>query len=109
MRGKAVSVSRLGDELRVWDLEGGIASRRNQQRSRSGDLSVRVQPAKSSGDIRATEGNSSPPRTSIRFALDQGFDDAAINRGWVGFDEQNVVVLREKIEGDQALVIYNFA
>jgi hypothetical protein len=44
----------------------------------------------------------------LRFALDQGFDDSSVSRGWVGFDEQNVIVLREKSEGSQALVVYDF-
>jgi hypothetical protein len=37
-----------------------------------------------------------------------GFEELSIVRGWVGFDEENVVVLREKNEGSQALVVYDF-
>jgi hypothetical protein len=99
MRGKAVSVSRLGDELRVWDLEGGMASSATRKRSLNGELSVRVQP------LRATDDVDEP---GLKFALEQRFDDETINRGWVGFDEQNVIVLREKAEGSQALVVYDF-
>lgn len=107
MRGKAVSVSRLGDELRVWDLEGGMTSQTNRRRFRNGDLSVRVQPSKAlegSDDARDTV----QQNNGLRFALDQSFDDSTISRGWVGFDEQNVIVLREKSEGSQALVVYDF-
>jgi hypothetical protein len=103
MRGKAVSVSRLGDELRVWDLEGGMTSSVNRKRSRNGELSVRVQPCKA-----IDEDDESGREGGLRFALDQGFDDSSVSRGWVGFDEQNVVVLREKSEGSQALVVYDF-
>jgi len=30
-------------------------------------------------------------------------------RGWVGFDEENVVVLKEKSCGGQTMVVYDFA
>ncbi|KAH9883074.1 hypothetical protein J1614_000442 [Plenodomus biglobosus] len=110
MRGKAVSVSRLGDELRVWDLEGGMASSATRKRSRNGELSVRVQPSRIIDD----EGNAQDEDTTgrkhgLRVALDQGFDDSTVSRGWVGFDEQNVIVLREKSQGSQALVVYDFS
>lgn len=106
MRGKAVSVSRLGDELRVWDLEGGMNSSANRKRSRNGELSVRVQPSKATEED--SQYDDSGRQVGLRFALDQGFDDSSVSRGWVGFDEQNVIVLREKSEGSQALVVYDF-
>ncbi|EMD87600.1 hypothetical protein COCC4DRAFT_192928 [Bipolaris maydis ATCC 48331] len=106
MRGKAVSVSRIGDELRVWDLEGGMNSSANRKRSRNGELSVRIQPWKV-GEADS-QNDASGGENGLRFALDQGFDDSSVSRGWVGFDEQNVVVLREKSEGSQALVVYDF-
>jgi WD40 repeat protein len=100
-RGKAVSVGRLGDELRVWDLEGGMGSAASRKRSLNGDLSVRVQPLKTTQDANDVE-------FGLRSALEQGFDDETVSRGWVGFDEQNVIVLREKREGCQSLVVYDF-
>ncbi|KAJ4289722.1 hypothetical protein N0V90_011052 [Kalmusia sp. IMI 367209] len=106
VRGKAVSVSRLGDELRVWDLEGGTASLASRKRSRNGELSVRVQPSK--GSEPPEEHMNEEPKVGLRFALEQRFDDSAVSRGWVGFDEQNVIVLREKSEGSQTLVVYDF-
>ena len=36
-RGKAVSVSRRGDELRIWELEGGFASSAAKRRLAMGD------------------------------------------------------------------------
>lgn len=107
-RGKAVSVSRLGDELRVWDLEGGITSTKNRRRMRNGDMSVRVQPSKMSEASGNAEEDAAPNIFGLRFALEQGFDSTTESRGWVGFDEQNVIVLREKSEGSQALVVYDF-
>ncbi|KAF3050826.1 hypothetical protein E8E11_006730 [Didymella keratinophila] len=108
IRGKAVSVSRLGDELRVWDLEGGTASLANRRRFRNGELSVRVQPSKAGNDMLDGQDVEHERNVGLRYALDQTFDDSSVNRGWVGFDEQNVIVLREKSEGSQALVVYDF-
>jgi hypothetical protein len=108
MRGKAVSVSRRGDELRVWDLEGGVISSSAKRRSLNGELSVRVQPAKTSEEAAETGDRDTEGHHGLRFALDQGFDDSTVSRGWVGFDEQHVIVLREKSAGSQALVVYDF-
>ncbi|KAF2826453.1 hypothetical protein CC86DRAFT_417596 [Ophiobolus disseminans] len=109
MRGKAVSVSRVGNELRVWDLEGGMSSMTSRRRLRNGDISVRVQPSKASDDSESIGGHALHGKAGLRLALDQGsFDDSIVSQGWVGFDEQNVIVLREKTEGSQALVVYDF-
>jgi hypothetical protein len=108
IRGKAVSVSRLGDELRVWDLEGGTASLANRRRFRNGELSVRVQPSKVGDDMLEGQDVDNERNVGLRYALDQPFDDSSVNRGWVGFDEQSVIVLKEKSEGSQALVVYDF-
>jgi hypothetical protein len=108
IRGKAVSVSRLGDELRVWDLEGGMSSSANKRRSRAGELSVRVQPGKGSDIPSDPTEEDLEDEIGLRHALDQGFDDVTVSRGWVGFDEHSVIVLKEKSEGSQALVVYDF-
>ena len=108
MRGKAVSVSRLGDELRVWDLEGGIVSAAAKRRFLNGELSVRVQPARLNDDIEDDDVVDTKSHQTLRFALERGYDDSTVNRGWIGFDEQHVVVLREKGAGSQALVVYDF-
>lgn len=108
MRGKAVSVSRFGGELRVWDLEGGTPSNVAKRQSSNRSLSVRVQPANLEALSSGVSDYSPTPDSGLRFALDQCFDDHTISRGWVGFDDQNVVVLKEKSQGPQALVIYDF-
>lgn len=83
-RGKAVSVSARGSELRVWELEGGVSEKRRLS------ASVRVQPQNYPNDDVGKEW------------CENGF-------GWLGgFDEEKVVVLREKDEGRQALVVYDF-
>ena len=66
-----------------------------------------MQPSKASEEHH-TQDDESGQQVGLRFALDQGFDDSSVSRGWVGFDEQNVIVLREKSEGSQALVVYDF-
>jgi hypothetical protein len=83
-----------------------MTSSANRKRSRNGELSVRVQPSKVNEEY--IQDGDSGQQAGLRFALDQGFDDSSVSRGWVGFDEQNVIVLREKSEGSQALVVYDF-
>ncbi|KAI9695537.1 MAG: hypothetical protein M1820_008550 [Bogoriella megaspora] len=102
-RGKAVSVSSRGDELRVWELEGGMASSASRRRLATGDLSVRVSP-----DSKQSPGSSDTAdlhRAGSDLALRNKLDDVSITKGWVGFDEEQVVVLREKGHGSQALVV----
>ena len=87
-RGKAVSVSHRGDELRVWELEGGMASPAMRRRLTTGELSIKV----------------SPEKNTCR----DDYSEMAVTKGWLGFDEENVVVLREKNQGRQALIVYDF-
>jgi len=85
-RGKAVSISRRGDEVRIWDLEGTINT------SKSTTVSVKIQPDKGG---------------TSKFSTDSLEDITAV-RGWVGFDDENVVVLKERNLGSQTLVVYDF-
>lgn len=83
-RGKAVSLSKRGSELRVWELEGGVSERRRL------NASVKVEPQDS-------------PQTGVRSQW------GAEETGCLGgFDEEKVVVLREQDEGRRALVVYDF-
>ena len=104
-RGKAVSVSRRGDELRIWELEGGFASSSAKRRLATGELSVQLRPEKSS----ATE----VPQAGLNLVNRGGkaadaSSELTLTRGWIGFDDENVVVLKEQSEGRQALVVYDF-
>lgn len=117
-RGKAVSVSKRGDELRVWELEGGFGSLSARKRLAGGDLSVRVQPEIAKLDTSdATQAGLDlvnrplanhepigPPTDSA----DSDPDELTLIRGWIAFDEENVVVLKEQSQGRQALVVYDF-
>lgn len=85
-RGKAVSISAQGEELRVWELERGLASKRMAQ-----DEGVRVRSDAHDGMIFD---NVCPPSRS--------------KDNWVGFDEEVVIVLKESGNGAKALVVYDF-
>ena len=114
-RGKAVSVSRRGDELRVWELEGGFSSSAARKRLASGDLSVQIKSEKKDAlpqsglDLVATGRRPGIARPDGSDDLD--VDDSTeltLTRGWIGFDDENVVVLKEQSQGKQALVVYDF-
>ena len=118
-RGKAVSVSKRGDELRVWELEGGFASSSARKRLASGNLSVRIRSeaqappaAKASQaglDLVNAAGDSKRQLTAeLQTSSDADEDELTLTRGWIGFDEENVVVLKEQSQGRQALVVYDF-
>jgi len=118
-RGKAVSVSKRGDELRVWELEGGFGSLSARKRLAVGDLSVRVQPETTkaaTSDATQTGldlvNRPSAKRESTETAptddTDSDLDELTLTRGWIAFDEENVVVLKEQSQGRQALVVYDF-
>ncbi|KAJ9160556.1 F-box only protein 15 [Coniochaeta hoffmannii] len=81
-RGKAVSVSERGDEMRVWELEGGA-------RPGSGR----------SVEIRAEGGEA---------AEEEEEDKWEERKNWVGFDDEMVIVLKEGRSGRESLLVYDF-
>lgn len=84
-RGKAVSISTLGEEVRLWDLEGMSDHHR---RLTDGSVKVRPKLAKTLSPTLCNEN--------------------VFMRNWVDFDEENVVVLKERTIGRTDLVIYDF-
>ncbi|KAK8074131.1 hypothetical protein PG994_005030 [Apiospora phragmitis] len=82
-RGKAVSVSCRGEEIRVWELEG-------RAEARSIEVRPNVPPQTNA------ESNSNNPST---------FDE---KRNWVGFDDEMVIVLKESNQGRESLMVYDF-
>ncbi|OTB04760.1 hypothetical protein M426DRAFT_320618 [Hypoxylon sp. CI-4A] len=87
-RGKAVSVSCRGEEIRVWELEG-----------RAHGKSIEVRPTvKPLVDGIETD----PVPSSDTSALQ--WDD---RRNWVGFDDEMVIVLKES-KGRESLMVYDF-
>lgn len=115
-RGKAVSVSRRGDELRIWELEGGFESSASKRRLAGGDLSVQLRPEKPTMAREVSQAglylvNNAHMLANSRNGVEKGDDDnleLTLTRGWIGFDEENVVVLKEQSHGRQALVVYDF-
>lgn len=99
-RGKAVSVSARGGELRVWELEGGLGRKVAQERS----VLVRRE-GKEGSDGENIEGANGERRGGN---LEKGKSHDGQKRGWVGFNDEVVIVLKEEREGAQALVVYDF-
>lgn len=88
-RGKAVSVSCRGEEIRVWELEGRAHGR-----------SIEVRPTtKSTAD---DEEGDAEDITGTAAAVQ--WDD---RRNWVGFDDEMVIVLKES-KGRESLMVYDF-
>lgn len=106
-RGKAVSVSKLGNELRVWELEGGISSSTSRRRAAAGEVSVQVRPKRGSFSNRPDTGKSLTAATVM--VPGKGSEEMHMAQGWVAFDEEKVVLLREKMQGAQAVVVYDFS
>ena len=94
-RGKAVSVSTKGNELRVWDLEARGAPRGARKRALRDQVSVQVHPATHERGF---------PRTL--WDLEKESDE--VSKGWIAFDDEKVVLLKEKMHGAQAVVVYDF-
>ncbi|PSR78971.1 hypothetical protein BD289DRAFT_375968 [Coniella lustricola] len=96
-RGKAVSVSRRGDEVRVWELEG----KPNGVRSRS----VEIRPA-----ALVEQDGSATTMTMVKQGIKKNGDvvDWDERRNWVGFDDEMVIVLKEAKGGRESLLVYDF-
>lgn len=96
-RGKAVSVSSRGEEMRVWELEGkpsGVRSRSVEIRAGSGGLG-RSRGGGGGGAAAAKKG--------------VGGADWEERRNWVGFDDEMVIVLKEARGGRESLLVYDFS
>ena len=109
-RGKAVSVGRIGDELRVWELEGGLSSSSSRKRAAAGEASVQVRTEKRRNSWHnARRQTSLQAQKVLKTDFDEAFNETNVTKGWVAFDEEKVVLLREKLQGAQALVVYDFS
>ncbi|KAK1493774.1 F-box domain-containing protein [Colletotrichum cuscutae] len=88
-RGKAVSVSSRGEQIRVWELEGRVSGK-----------SIEIRPKTTSGSVFTDTIVPSPEATPDRW------DD---RHNWVGFDDEMVIVLKEAMDGKESLVVYDFS
>ena len=86
-RGKAVSVSARGDEIRVWELEGRV-----------GGSSIEVRPRQpyAERDMNPT-------------VMQQQMLDLDYRKNKVEFDDEMVIVLKEGPDGRESLMVYDFA
>lgn len=99
-RGKAVSVSSRGEEMRVWELEGrpsGLKSR-----------SVEIRPGGAGmGRLSLGEQHQVVEDKDVTLAVG-GHVDWEERRNWVGFDDEMVIVLKEARGGRESLLVYDF-
>lgn len=105
-RGKAVSVSAGGNDLRVWELEAGLSSSSSRRRAVWTEASVMVRPetADEQQDFISRQKDQNPTISNLTAQ-----EELVTSKGWLSFDEEQVVMLGEKSQGSQALVVYNFA
>lgn len=116
-RGKAVSVSRRGNELRVWELEGGLGSSSSKSKQGQGGATGNLTAATTKSVIVRPGQHDVEAEGSLCSGAGWVGDDIDIDvhvdaiRGWVGFDEESVIVLKESGVGDRrarALMVYDF-
>ncbi|KAL1967244.1 hypothetical protein VTN77DRAFT_3290 [Rasamsonia byssochlamydoides] len=111
-RGKAVSVSSRGNEIRIWELETVISSPSASRRALKGESSVQIIPENKSQrnpfEFRTMSEAINWGRQELRREPEDAPDEAARMGGWVGFDDEQVVVLRERGRGTQLLECYDF-
>jgi hypothetical protein len=111
-RGKAVSVSPRGNEIRIWELEKVIASPSPSRTPSKGESSVRLSPEKpareNNHNSHTTLGAVNWGRQRLRRESEDVPAEVVDMHGWVGFDEEQVVVLREMGRGTQLLECYDF-
>ena len=99
-RGKAVSITRKGGELKVWDLEGGGGSTAIKKHRFTDNRSVRIRPGNVNYEI--------PKGLSLINQAILNSPRIPRSEDWVGFDEEKVIVLRERVSDSQALSVYDF-
>ncbi|KAL4881518.1 hypothetical protein BJY04DRAFT_60588 [Aspergillus karnatakaensis] len=111
-RGKAVSVSSGGDEIRIWELENLVSSFGSQRMFRA-DKSIKVNP-ENHQRLEGADGQGVLSRISRR---EFGETEAQpVNmpqklvrtRFCVGFDDERLLLLRDKDQGNQLLESYDF-
>lgn len=102
-RGKAISVSSRGDEIRVWELETVLSSPAAQGRMK--ENSIRLSPENNTG----TEWQAGRDLlNSTRLTSTDISRQLARMRGCVGFDDERILLLREKETGTPLLECYDF-
>lgn len=112
-RGKAVSVSRHGNDLRVWELESRLRHGSSKRQPADTEKSVRIRHEKRVPQqlYDSTDDVHSKTDHVPRHASAQGsrIEEFAVKNGWVAFDDEKVLVLEEEGQGAQMIVVYDFS
>ena len=97
-RGKAVSVSAKGEEIRVWELEETLTT------PGRGRASTEIKPRSGALNVAAAIARRG---SGVGIALNEMRRELALTRRWVGFDEEQVVVMGERNQR-QIMACYDF-
>ena len=97
-RGKAVSVSAKGEEIRVWELEEALTT------PGRGRASTEVKPRSGALDVAAAIARRG---SGLGLALKEMQRELALTRRWVGFDDEQVVIMGER-DQRQIMACYDF-
>ncbi|EXJ93287.1 hypothetical protein A1O1_01679 [Capronia coronata CBS 617.96] len=97
-RGKAVSISCRGDEIRVWELEA-VMTNNSQPKT-----STKIKAVHSLSDVAAALARRG---TGLGLAVQDLKRELSLTRRWVGFDEEHVVVLGDR-DQKQVMALYDF-
>lgn len=112
-RGKAVSVSSRGDDIRIWELEDLISSPLMTKIPRPRERSIQLSPERAKTQRTSISLEESPDvllglGTGLWLARKDVSSELTRIRGLVGFDDEQVVVLREQELGAQLINCYDF-
>jgi WD40 repeat protein len=113
-RGKAVSISPRGNEIRIWELESAVSSS-PLSRTMRGESSVRIKSDQPFSSSAATTTVSLDTASAAKdwsrhvfMESDVSYSPSDEHDGWVGFDDEQVIVLRERGLRAQFLECYDF-
>ena len=107
-RGKAVSVSSFGDEIRLWELEAAISSSGTRKAPQGGD-SIQITPEnKRYRDPSDLDILSRAVSHTAQLAYSDTSSELSATLGCVGFDDERVLLFREKDLGAPWLECYDF-
>lgn len=111
-RGKAVSVGRYGNDVRVWELESGLCHGRSKRRTMDSGRSVRIWPEMRVSDPSGLADHlqgSAESRVGHEASKESDGEEFASQNGWVAFDDEKVLLLKGESEGPQMVVVYDFS
>ena len=99
--------------MRIWELENMVSTSTSTPYPKyfSPSRNVLIRPEKGADgvqDLKSVSGAMRDRGTGLGLASKEINNELASSRGWIGFDDEQVVVLRERDRGKQMLAIYDF-